>query len=208
MSRVRRPARGVFRLLAGTALACAVGASAERACASPELSLSAGSTLAVVGEPDEGGASIAAGVLWPVEAPGPFGDRMRFGVHLFAEDLGARLTRLLDPNDQTDLGLAEDLHRDAFGAAWRMDTVFDGPGAWLPYASGTWGFYWVQDDVRGDAVGAVGSTGFSLGLGLMRPIAGASTLGLGVRYHRLFNDVAGRYVALSAEWRWGSAFRR
>jgi hypothetical protein len=185
-----------------------LGAAAEGAWASPELSFSGGTTLAILGEPDEGGASVSAGLLWPVEGPEALGDRMRFGVHLFADDLGARLTRLLDPNDQSDLGLAEDLHRDAFGAAWRLDAVFDGPGGWIPYTSGTWGFYWVQDDVRGDARDAVGSTGFSLGAGLLRPIAGASSLGLGVRYHRLFNDVAGRYASLSAEWRWGSALRR
>jgi hypothetical protein len=208
MRGTRWTARGVFRFLAGAALACAVGVSAERACAAPELSLSGGSTLAIVGEPGEGGASISAGLLWPFDAAAPIGERMRFGVHLFADDLGARISRLLDPNDQTDLGLAEDLHRDAFGAAWRMDAVFDGPGAWLPYTSGTWGFYWVQDDVRGESREAVGSTGFSLGAGLMRPIAGASTLGVGARYHRLFNDVAARYVSLSAEWRWGGAFRR
>jgi hypothetical protein len=42
----------------------------------------------------------------------------------------------------------------------------------------------------------------------VHPVAGATALGLGIRYHRLFNDEVGRYASFAAEWRWGAGVRR
>ena len=50
--------------------------------------------------------------------------------------------------------------------------------------------------------------------GSLRSLAGAllavvlGTARAGVRYHRLFNDVTGRYMSAAVEWHWlGSAAR-
>jgi hypothetical protein len=48
----------------------------------------------------------------------------------------------------------------------------------------------------------VSSTGFSLAAGVQRRVAGGNSFGAVVRYHRLFNDVTGRYVSGAVEWGW------
>jgi hypothetical protein len=188
--------------LALAALLSAALAPTASAGPAPRLVATAGGTLGVLGDFDEGGTSLAVGALWPVEGP------LAMGIHLGASDLGTRLGRLRDPNDGTDLGVVALGHRQAYGAAWRLDSELPGRWGWTPYASGTWGYSRVADDVRGEAGPAVSSTTFSLGLGALRPLGRGHSVGASVRYHRLFNDRAGRFVSAGIDWAFGSAGTR
>ncbi|OGF14463.1 MAG: hypothetical protein A2W00_00035 [Candidatus Eisenbacteria bacterium RBG_16_71_46] len=163
----------------------------------PRIDASLGRTVGVLGAIDGGGISASLSALWPVEE-GP----LSAGAMLFADDLGSELGRLRDPNDGTDLGAVALSHRQAYGGAWRVD--LDGPSwrGWRSFGSGTWGYYRIQDDRRGASLGALSSAGFSLGTGARRVLAGTQSVGLAVRYHRLFNDRAGRYVSVAADWFW------
>lgn len=179
------------------ALAVLVAPVAARAVPRPELYASAGTTLAILGQPNDGGLAAAAAALWPVE------DHFAFGLTAFADDLGAAVGQLHDPNDATLLlGTAELAHRSSLGAAWRLDARLERSGGPALVASGTWGYARIIDDHRGDRVGAVGSTGFGLGGGARYSIFKSNTLGLMIRYQRFFNDRAGRYASAAVEWGW------
>jgi len=162
----------------------------------PDVAGTAGSTFAVTGTPSGGGGSISLGALWPVE------HGLSFGLGLFADDLGEQMGRLTDPKDGSDLGAVSVRHRWALAGAWRLDARLVERGPWRPYASATWGYYRVRDDVRGVRLGNVGSTGFSLAGGLRWAATPHSAFGGSVRYHRLFNDRAGRYVSAGIDWSW------
>jgi hypothetical protein len=182
-------------------VAAAVSAAAPQAAHSaPDVLLDVGGTFANTGDVGDGGFSLSLAAMWS------FGDRYAFGIAGFADDMGAEIGPLLDPNDGTDLGSTELAHRSVIGGAWRADANL--PGRWQlePYVSGSWGVYRVADDHYGDRHSAVGSTGFSLGGGVTRPL-GRGSLGAVVRYHRLFNDVVGRYWSAAAEWRWNGSLR-
>ena len=203
-----RPPRGFSGLRARAArfviaTALALAAPAARAAAGPELLVRAGGTFAVLGDPNEGGLSAALSVLWPVDAGFEDPTRVRFGVTGFADDLGTGLGPLVDPaQPSVILGTTEIAHRWAWGVAWRMDASLPGRRGWTPVASGTWGYYHVVDDLRGERLAAVESTGFSLGGGVRRPVLKGATMGVMAHYHRLFNDTAGRYASAGVEFGW------
>lgn len=177
----------------------AVAALARPAVAGPDLSVAFGGTFAVHGAGiQEGGTAISGAALWP------FADRLRFGVSLSAHDLGSRIGRLTDPNDGTDLGAVEIDHRDVWGGGWRLDALASPRAGWTPYATGEWGAYRIEDDRRGKIQRALSSTGFTLGAGIGRALGSHGRLGAALRYHRFFNDVAGRHVSAAVEWQWTS----
>lgn len=182
--------------VAAVLLVAALAAAPAAAFQPPAMSGTIGRTLAVTGEPDDGGWSLALGATWPIE------ERLRFGLGVFADDMGAGFGRLSDPNDGTDLGIVPERHRATLGAAWRLDAEFAPRRGWAPFASGTWGAYRIADDFRGQGAGAVGATGFSLGAGVRRPLAGRVAFGASVRYHRLFDDRVGRWVTAGVDWAW------
>jgi hypothetical protein len=172
-------------------------AAAATVCAAPaSLRLATGGTFAALGGVDESGASLGVSALWPLE------ERLEGGAFLFADDLGSLEGRLADPNSGEDLGAAERAHRAVWGAAWRLDARPLPAAAWEPWVSGTWGFHFVRDDVRGRTTGRMNSTGFSLAVGVRRALRGGAAAAGVVRYHRLFNDRAGRYLSTGVEWSW------
>jgi hypothetical protein len=179
---------------ASLAIALALAAPAG-ALPTPDLVAALGGTSLVAGEPDRGGATLSLSALWPVEGP------WAFGLMVFADDMGTDLGRLRDPNDGTDLGATALRHRFAFGAAWRMDAALPALGRWEPHASGTWGAYRVQDDVRGEPVGALCATGVSLGAGLRYPL-GLGSLGAAARWHRLMRGDAEQWLSAGIDWQW------
>jgi hypothetical protein len=180
--------------LFAAALAALLALSPGAALARPGLEATLGGTLAIEGAPDEGGWSVSLSPMWPLE------ERWSFGAMLFADDMGAEFGRLSDPNDGMDLGAAELGHAYVLGAAWRLDREWGSLLTWMPYASGTWGYYRVIDDLRGEVTQRAGSTGFSLGGGVRRAINDRNAIGASVRYHRLFNDRLGRYVGWAVDW--------
>ena len=193
---VRRTPAKAGRLLAAPALILALaGAAPAWVGARPELAGAAGTTLGVLGRPGGGGASLSAAALWRV------GRGLRFGFGLFAEDMGSETVKLRDIHDGSDLGPVAGLHRMALGAAWRLDGELAPAMGWTPFGSASWGIWRISDDTQGRDLGAIGSTGFSLGGGL-RHAVGRFQMGPSVRYHRLFNERVGRFVAAGVDWSW------
>lgn len=186
--RVRRrlPAAGLALLLAS-----------GPAAAAPALHATVGGTTAILGAVEAGGPALSVAALWPI---GWLGLESGFAGH--ADDFGSISEDLADPATGQPAGRAEGLHRAAYAAAWRLDAR-PWPGtAWSPFASGSWGLYRLRDDRLGDTRREWSSTGFSLGAGVRRALRGRLTLGAEVRYHRLFNDRAGRYASAALEWGW------
>jgi hypothetical protein len=163
----------------------------------PALVGSAGGTFAVLGEPADGGASVSLAAMWPVT------ERLSFGVMVHGDDAGSRVDSL---RGESGAGLAfgkiEQIHRAVWGVSWRLDASARPHFGLTPTASATWGAYRVADDARGSDLGHVGSTGWSLAGGLRRDLAPHFTLGAYVRYHRLFNDLEGRFMSAGLEGIW------
>ncbi len=163
----------------------------------PELGASVGSTFAVVGEPSDGGSSASLSMLWPV-AP-----RVAFGVMLHGDDAGSTVDSLRDEQGHGIAGgKVEQVHRAAWGASWRLDVSAPPVFRTVPFASASWGWYRIADDLRGHKLGSLGSAGFSLGAGMRRPLGGHVALGAVVRYHRLFNDHEGRFMSAGLDITW------
>jgi hypothetical protein len=163
----------------------------------PDLTGAAGGTFAVLGTPDGGGASVSLAALWPVSR------RLAFGVMLHGDDAGSTVDSLRDAQGRgLAYGKIEQLHRAAWGLSWRLDAAAPPWRGVTPYASATWGYYRITDDVRGDELGHVGSTGFSLAAGARRALGLHFALGTFVRYHRLFNDREGRFMSAGLDGTW------
>ena len=164
--------------------------------AGPEWAGSLGGTFAAVGSPDGRAFDASLAALWPVE------ERFSLGVMVCASDLGVTTGHLADTHSGEDLGKIEQLHRAIYGVAWRLDARVGSLRGWDPFASASWGFYSINDELHGDLLGREASTGFSLGGGLRHSIGTRAALGASMRYHRLFNDRVGRYMSAAVDWSW------
>ncbi len=163
----------------------------------PVLGGSVGSSFAVLGQPSGGGSSVSLSAMWPV-AP-----RFSFGAMLHGDDAGSTVDSL---RDEQGRGLAsgkiEQVHRAAWGASWRLDAAAPARFGVVPFASASWGYYRIADDLRGVELGSFGSTGFSLAAGARRPLGRHVAVGAAVRYHRLFNDREGRFMSAGLDFVW------
>ena len=188
--------RRTGRIVLGTALAVALAAPPASAAAS--ISGTVGGTMAILGNVKEGGLALSGSVLWPLD----YRWGLEAGVCGFADDFGSVLQDLRDPATNLPSGQAEDVHRAAYSGSFRLDARPWRARVWEPFASGTWGLYRLRDDRLGDTRREWSSTGWSLGAGVRRALRGRATIGAEVRYHRLFNDDAGRYASAALEWGW------
>jgi hypothetical protein len=146
------------------------------------------------GGPDEGrGFSVSGAVLWQVE---PW---MRIGPMLYADDQGTETGQLLDPNDGTELGTTALYHLMVYGGAWRADLPFAMGGRWMGLASGSLGYYRIQEDQAGVISDGLSTAGASLAFGVSHNSLPGSDLGITFRYHRLFQDL-GDYWSATLEW--------
>ena len=164
----------------------------------PHLVFDAGRTLAVEDGPGGGGLSLGASALWPLE------DHFRVGLMGFIDGLGERTDRLIGAGGE-DLGPIAGIHRAAQGAALRLEAHAPASRRLRPYLAATWGFYRIEDDVRGTLVQADDAVGFGLGLGLMRDLSDQHAAGVAVRAQQLSRSGAGRYVTAALEWRWSTS---
>jgi hypothetical protein len=163
----------------------------------PQLSGALGSSFAVLGQPSGGGSSASLAAMWPV-AP-----RFSFGVMLHGDDAGSTVDCLRDEQGHGLVyGKIEQVHRAAWGASWRLDAETPARVGATPFASATWGYYRVADDLRGEKLSSVGSTGFSLAAGARWQLGPYVALGAVVRYHRLFNDREGRFMSAGLDFAW------
>jgi hypothetical protein len=163
----------------------------------PALVGSVGGSFAVLGEPSGGGASASLAALWPVTG------RLSFGVMVHGDDAGSVVDSLRDASGAgLAFGKVDQVHRAAWGVSWRLDGTAPPRLGFTPFASATWGAYRVADDAQGESLGHVGSTGWSLAAGLRRGLGSHLALGLYTRYHRLFNDVEGRFMSAGLEGIW------
>jgi hypothetical protein len=163
----------------------------------PELGAALGASYAVLGRPDGGGTSASLSAMWPV-AP-----RVSFGVMFHGDDAGSTVDSLRDAQGRgLPVGKIELSHRVAWGASWRLDAAAPARYGVTPFASATWGYYRIADDLRGRELGSTGSAGFSLGAGARRPFGSHVSLGVVARYHRLFNDREGRFMSAGLDCAW------
>ena len=188
-----RPGLATFlaAVLATTAAAPVVSAAARR----PEFVVGVGRTLAAEGEPGGGGVSLGLSALWRLEG------RFRAGFMVFADGLGERAGRLIGPGG-VDLGPVAGVHRAAQGAAIRLEVHPAGGQRLRPYLAATWGFYRLEDDVRGAVLARDDAAGFGLGAGLLREFNQNHAAGIAVRAQQLSRGGAGRYLSAALEWRW------
>lgn len=179
-----------------------------RAISRPDLLVGFGGSFAVTGAPAGGGLSSSLSAMWPV------GERAGFGVRIFADDSGTREGRLIDPNDGSDRGSVALSHRWVYGASWRGDAKLFERGRWSSGLTGDWGYWRVEDDVRGKLTSASSAVGFVLGGKLARQVGTTSSAGLALRYHRIFTNrdsapnLVGRYATVALEWCWLGGDRR
>ncbi len=192
-----RPApRAVARVLAALAL-LAHAAPLAAGPRMPDLSAGMGATGAVSSDLDGGGFSAWGAATWDVEGPWSFG----FGA--FVDDMGSRLVSANDGGvPPQPLGTIEDRHRFAWGGGWQLSARLGGSGRWEPRASAFWNVARVQDDASGVVLAAETTTGLGIGFGLRRPVLQRSTVGVALRYQRLFGDTVGRYLSGGVEWGW------
>lgn len=200
--------RRAATLVSACGLIAAVAVPARAEWPRPELRLAAGSVSAVTGEPGNGGMSLGAGLQWPVD------ERYSFGFRVFADDLGVDETRLLDPNDGTDLGAVAQGHRWTYGAAWSGSAAITRWGRLGFDALGELGYWREEADVRGRTQAASSAVGFTLGGAAVWPLTGAHGVAAVARYHRalsgrdLETSRVDRYTTVSLQWRWSLAPQR
>jgi hypothetical protein len=149
----------------------------------------------VSGDPNDGGASLALSLLWPIEK------RFRVGVMGCVDDMGVRVGQLEGPNGE-DLGPVTDLHRMTGGIVIRMEALLQGHTI-EPLLSATWGMYRVADDVGGAELEEDVTPGVGLGLGALYPLNTRHAVGLLVRGQWLTRGVVESYLSGALEWRWG-----
>jgi hypothetical protein len=182
------------------ACAALVLAAPAHAMQRPEVLVTVGSTTMVDGDPGEGGMSLSLSTMWETDTP------FEVGLMVFADDCGTDMGRLHDMHDGSDLGTVENLHRFAYGGAWRVDAPLPAlPGRFAPFASASWGAYRVQDDVRGEPSGAITATGFSVGAGVRHAFLPSSSIGASGRWHRVQRGPSAGWLDVSLDWqtRWG-----
>lgn len=167
-----------------------------------DLTLDAGATFATTGDPNGGGASLRATPQWAVT------DRVKFGVEIFADDIGTEGVEMIDANDGSSRGIVAQTHRWVYGAAWRADGDLYGGRKWKAGVSGSWGYWRVEDDIRGATQAAFSGVGFGGSAHLRRNVSRTQDLGVALGYTRVFSDRSAefdrvdRYAWGALEWRW------
>ncbi len=195
-------------LVIAAVLVAGLSAHDASAWSRPQIVFSAGQTFGADGSPSDGGLSAAVTPTWPA------GDHARFGVSLFADDIGTDLGTLFDPNDHTVLGTVGLNHRWAWGAAWRGDVDVMHRGRWTGSVLGTMGWTRIEDDRRGDVTNAASAVSLGGGVGFRRAVGTHHDLGVTVRWQRLFAERNAsyrrvqQYAAAAVEWGWAGAARR
>ena len=189
-----RRAAIAWSLAAGLAAIAAVGAGPARA-ARTEVAFDLGHTLAVSGEPGNGGVSFGLSLLWPVE------ERFRIGVMGFVEDMGEEVDRLTGPGGE-DLGPVGGTHRASAGGVLRAEALWPGHKV-QPLLLATWGMYRIADDVQGTDVAEDLTAGAGVGLGGLYPLNTGHAIGLVVRGQWLMRGESEGYVSAALEYRWG-----
>ena len=160
----------------------------------PDLSVALGGTGAVAGDLTSGGYAAWGAAMWPVD------DFWSFGVEAMVNDAGNDIHEVF--SGTTPRGEVEQRHRFVWGGGWRLDARLPGPGRWEPLATVTWDAVRIQDDQRGTVLAAESTNGIGVGLELRRPVLQHSTVGVGVRYHHLFNDTLDGFMTAAVEWGW------
>ncbi|MBI5170311.1 MAG: hypothetical protein HZA61_12555 [Candidatus Eisenbacteria bacterium] len=167
-----------------------------------DLVLDAGASFATTGDPNGGGASLRAVPLWRVT------DRVSFGVEIFADDIGTEARDMIDANDGSSRGVVAQTHRWVYGGAWHADGDLYRGKRWKAGVSGSWGYWRVEDDVRGDLQAAFSGVGFGGSAHLRRSVSRSQDLGVAAGYARVFSDRSAefdrvdRYAWGALEWRW------
>ena len=192
-------ARHAGALLLATLLAAA--AAPAGALPVPDVVAEFGRSFAVDssvdGVFDEGGFSMACSALWPA-------DRLRFGLTLFADDLGSLTEERVDDSvtPPVPLGTFQVAHVAVAGALWRME--LDGPrvARLENFGRADWGLFRFRADEFGSQIDSESKLGWSLGGGVMVPLKTNHAFGLTVNFHRTFHEFFRDYMSAAAAWHW------
>jgi len=194
-----RPPRHIASALAlGLALGAigVLAGSASGAARQPDVVVDLGHTLAVQDGPGGGGVTFGLSLLWRLE------DHFRVGLMGFVDGLGERTNRLIGEGG-ADLGPVAGPYRSARGVGVRLEAHLPGTHRIEPHLAATWGFYRVEDNVRGSLTGSDDAAGFGLGVGLLRPVNTHHAAGVAVRAQQLSRGQPRPYLSAALEWRWG-----
>ena len=198
----RVPAVALVSLLAAAGAGPAVAGIAR-----PELALELGRSFGVQSERsgwfDQGGFTASLAALWPWE------DRFRFGVSAFAADFGTLDLAQAASDLLGDASLVEPFgelvvgHRQAWGAAWRVDALGPRVGRLgRSFASGSYGYFRLRVDDSGKALGENSGLGGAIGVGLQRAITPRHTLAFAASHTWMSDDFTRRYGSAGLEWQW------
>lgn len=190
------------------ALVLAADLRTARAVPLPEVMAEMGRSFAVDspvdGVFDQGGISAALSALWPVE------DRLRFGVSLFADEVGSQFAEVIDEsqNPPVSLGVFDLAHINVYGGAWRLEAIGPPLGRLSTFARGDFGLYRFQADENGDFIAAATKVGWSLGGGAMLPVRENHAVGITFSFDRVFDDLTRDYMSAALAWHWRPGFRQ
>ncbi len=202
LERVRKPLH--VAIAVGCAAVLFGVAAPAHAVPEPELAIAVGHSFAVgsatKGAYDQGGFTAAVSALWPWE------NRFRFGVSLYAADFGGRTNRVVLPDasggPSLDYGPIEQGHRDAWGAAWRIDAL--GPALFLgrSFATVDYGYFRLQNNRVGQTLGRTSAVGGTLGLGLEHTLTPHQTIRITVGATMMSDTFTKHYGSAGLEWGW------
>jgi hypothetical protein len=189
-------------VLAVALLAEPAGARVLPEMAPPELALTAGGTLAVNGQPGDGGAGASLALMWP------FAPMWSFGIAAFAGDLGTGFADLHDRNTGALLGTVADVHRWSYGGEWRAERTLRESKRlrWL-WGAG-FGYGRQERDQRGQVNDAVSGVTAGTGGTVLWRAASGQAFGLELAYRQVFvdrgagSDRATRWMTAALQWRW------
>jgi len=192
-------ARNTGALVLATLFAGAVPA---RAVPMPDVVAEVGRSFAVDssvdGVFDEGGFSLACSALWPAA------DRLRFGLTLFADDLGSLTEERVDDSvtPPVPLGTFHVAHVAVAGALWRTEVVGPRVARLETFGRADWGLFRFRADEFGSQLDSESKLGWSLGGGVMVPMKSGHSFGLTFNFHRTFHEFFRDYMSAAAAWHW------
>ena len=190
------------------ALAVAAFAGSAAAFSSPTLDASVGRTLGAHGEPNDGGVSVMFSPMWSA------GNRTRFGVATFVDDIGTTQKPFVDAAGGALIGSVADRHRMTWGFAWRADHDVLLRRRWSVGVSALTGWWRVVDDLRGTPLEAASAVGLGVGIDARRKLAARHEIGIATRWQTMTSDPHAafqrvhHYATAALEWRWTVSARQ
>jgi len=204
-----RRSRGVRAIAMAGATALLAHAALPAPCAANggvRISGSVGHTFAILGTVRAGAPAFDVRALAPVGGPSGM---LSLGVGAWADDMGQVVERLIDPTTLEDVGAAEGASRFLVGGGLAGELhLRQAPGNGAhgprggPFLTGAAGIYYVESRERSSLEHTDNALGWSAAAGWRFRAGAFGSLGPSIRYHRVFDDRVGRFMAAGVDWTW------